>query len=82
MKKIRKLEIEQHEEIAAWLTHPMKSKMSCLIPNTYGRSSKAGRLAFRLYNLVNDLKSEMENMAYKDGWKESATSIYYPQPKE
>jgi hypothetical protein len=78
MKKKKKLTLEEHQKIAAWLTDPIVLRMACDIPNTYGKTSRAGRFARKMSDAVMHLRSEMENMAYTDGHSDVATDLYYP----
>jgi hypothetical protein len=78
MKKNKQMTLEQHQKIAAWLTDPIVIRMACDIPNTYGKTSRAGRFARKMADTVMHLKSEMENMAYADGHSDVATDLYYP----
>ena len=78
MQKKKQLTLEEHQKIAAWLADPIAFRMACDIPNTYGKTSRAGRCARKMIDAVINLKSEMENMAYADGHSDVATSLYYP----
>jgi hypothetical protein len=78
MKKNKKLTLEQHQKISAWLTDPIVIRMACDIPNTYGKTSRAGRFARKISHTIMLLKNDMENMAYADGYSNVATDLYYP----
>lgn len=78
MKKNKQMTLEQHQKIAAWLTDSIAIRMACDIPNTYGKTSRAGRYAQKIYNEVMILRSEMEKMAHADGHPDVATDLYYP----
>ena len=70
--------LEQHQKIAEWLTDPTIDRViSCDIPNTYGVSSRTGKVARRLYETVMSLRSEMEGRALDNGHR-NATDLYYP----
>ena len=79
--KQKQMTLEQHEKVAAWLTDPVVIRLICDIPNTYGKTSRAGRFARKMADAVMHLKSEMENMAYADGHSDVATGLYYPSDK-
>lgn len=74
--------LQEHKKIAEWLTSPVVMMINCHIPNTYGKTSWAGKYARKMSDSIKSLKSEMEGMAYKDGFADVATDIYYPQPSE
>lgn len=78
MKKIP-LTLQDHTKIAAWLTQPIVPQMFCDIINAYGRGSRAARLARKLENTVQHLRSEMEERALADGYRKEAMGLYYPQ---
>jgi len=82
MKKNKQMTLEQHQKIAAWLTDSIAIRMACDIPNTYGKTSRAGRYAQKIYNEVMILRSEMEKMAHADGHPDVATDLYYPANAE
>ncbi len=82
IKKKKQLTVEQHQRIAKFMTDPIVIGMSCDIPNAYGKRSRAGRYARKLYDTVTDLRYEMEHLAYKDGHAEVATELYYPANNE
>ena len=78
MKKNRKLTLDQHRGIAEIVTNQRIMQMACDIPNTYGKTTKVARLAKAFSKTALSLQCEMENMAYKDGFSDVATDIYYP----
>ena len=79
-KKNKTLPIEKHQEIASILRGKVIRNLLMDIPNTYGTSSRVGKLSQRAYRLIMDMTSEMESMCYKDGFSEQATNIYYGPP--
>lgn len=78
MKTKKRLTLSQHEAIAVILKDPLIVRMSCDIQNTYGRTSRAGRLVRKYADAAMHLRSEMENMCFKDGHSGQAQDIYYP----
>jgi hypothetical protein len=78
MKNKTPLPIETHQEIAAIVSSRKIVPLVCEIINHYGKTSAAAKMAVRLERAAIALKSEMENQAYRDGYGERATEIYYP----
>jgi hypothetical protein len=79
MKKTRKrMTIEEHRKIGAWINDPTLRLISCDVANNYGKTSRSGKYARKLADLIIQLKSSMESDAYTDGHQTEATAIYYP----
>jgi hypothetical protein len=78
MKKRKPMTIEQHRRIGAWINDPVFKFISCAVPNNYGKTSRSGKCARKLYDLMIQFKSSMESDAYADNHSEEATEIYYP----
>lgn len=71
------LTIEDHRSLAALLRDPRIIRASCDIPNHCGTSSRAGKLARRIYDLTSELKSELEMRLATDHPAADHTGIYY-----
>ena len=82
MKK-KKLTIEEHKEIGKHLKEIREYliNLSCTVPNTYGKTSSAGKLACKLFENVDALRSVMENQCFRDCPGEADTDVYYPANK-
>ena len=67
MKK-KKLTSDEHKQLGANLQNMIGCmiKISCDIPNTYGKTSKVGRQAVRVYDGLQHLRNIMENQMFKD----------------
>jgi len=78
MKTKKRLMLSQHEAISAILKDPLIVYMSCDIQNAYGSTSRAARLVRKYANAAMHLRSEMENMCFKDGYSGQAQNLYYP----
>jgi hypothetical protein len=79
MKKTRKrMTIEEHRKIGAWINDPTLRLISCNVANNYGKTSQSAKYARKLADLIIQLKSSMESDAYADGHQTEATAIYYP----
>lgn len=79
MKLPKKLTIEDHQRIGAELKriHKYMATLSCKIPNTYGKTSRVGKQAARVYDAINQLRNVMENQLYVDYPVDAYTGIYY-----
>ena len=71
----RKLTLDQHAEIGRVLKEV--KGLYCLIANSVKKSSRLNRLNFTTYKNISLLISEMENKAFRDGFSDVATDIYY-----
>jgi phage gp36-like protein len=78
MKPKQKLTLEQHQQFAAYLRDPILMRMCCDIPNTYGTTSKVGKQAHKLYEITRRLISDMDNIAWNEGYTGSDADLYYP----
>lgn len=77
--KTKQLTEDQHKEIARWVTSPAHTThLAVLIPTTYGKTSKAGRLANKAYDALSKLRAEMDNRCVSDVPTDDAIRIYYP----
>jgi hypothetical protein len=79
MKKT-KLTLDEHREIGKRLNQIYQELQSlgCLIPNTYGKTSRAGRLAGKAGDAVSNLRCELDDQFYRDfPQKADLTRAYY-----
>ena len=84
MKPPKKLTIEEHREIGAELKSIRKYliALSCKIPNTYGKTSRAGKQSVRAYEGINQLRNVMENQMFVDCQGDCDTGIYYGEDSQ
>lgn len=76
MKKNRHMTLEEHKAIAEFLRNPIALKMRCDIPNALGKTSPAARAVVKFEKARQQLRSLMEEAAYKHG--HVGIDIYYP----
>ena len=69
------LTLEQHAEIGKSLN--ATRLLYCMIANSVKKSSRVSRLNRTVCKNIESLISEMENKAYRDGFSDVATDIYY-----
>jgi len=79
MKRTKKMTKQEHREIGAELKKIRKSMMalSCKIPNTYGKTSLAGKQATKAYYAIESLRNLMDRQLGVDCGAEFETGIYY-----
>jgi hypothetical protein len=79
MKLPKKLTIEEHRVIGAELKliRQYLITLSCKIPNTYGKTSRVGKQAVRVYEGIDHLRNVMENQMFVDCPGDGDTGIYY-----
>lgn len=83
MKK-KRLELTDHQRIGADLKE-IYSKLidlSCLIPNTYGITSRVGKSADKAYKAILNLRCVMEDQFYADCGRNATLDVYYGEQKE
>lgn len=69
------LTLEQHAEIGKSLR--AVRGLYCLIANSVKKSSRLSRVNRTVYKNLEQLIGEMEAKAYRDGFPDVATDIYY-----
>lgn len=69
------LTLEQHAQIGKVLNE--LNGLYCLIANSVKKSSRLSRLNRTVNKNIQELISEMEDKAYRDGFSHIATDIYY-----
>lgn len=70
--------LEDHAKYASLITDFRFIEYACLLSNAYGRTSRASRLANKIYDLTLALRSELEDRCLADGFREQAINLYYP----
>jgi len=75
--KRKPLTIQEHREIADLLRDKRFSPYICNIMNKCGRSSRAGRYASKLSEVLMHLKSDLENDLATHHPEADHTGIYY-----
>lgn len=80
----QKLTFAEHQAIGlelkrvrAYLMH-----LSCLLPNTYGKTSRVGKLSRRAYDVLIPLRSELEDQMYLDCPGDGDSFVYYGSATE
>lgn len=78
-----KLTMQEHEQLGEELKYLNEYfiNLSNRIAKAYGVSKKSSKTAFKVYDLISRLKSEMEEHCYKDYPKKAHTDIYYGKSK-
>ena len=77
--KKAKLTIEQHEQLGLQIK-PFKDFMchvSVELSNRYGKTSRQAKLACVAWEKLGQLKSALEDCAFKDHPNEATTDLYY-----
>ncbi len=81
--KTTKLTVEEHCKTGRRL-HEIYHELltlSCLIPNTYGKTSKPGKLAQKAAQAVDKMRCELDDQFYRDHPKDADSfESYYFSP--
>jgi hypothetical protein len=77
--KRKNLTLLEHQELGIKLKAAREILMeaSCKIPNTYGKTSKLGKMALRPLHCLDLLKSELDSQVFRDYPNLADSSIYY-----
>lgn len=71
-----KLTREQHKKIGAFLNSDRKCEVGMLVLNVKGTHSDLTKKWMKLSDLMSEIRSEMEDVCFAEGY-EDATSLYY-----
>jgi hypothetical protein len=80
---VKKLTMAEHQELGRQISEvrAILIKAACALPNTYGKTSRVGRLARRAFETLQNLQCELDDQVFRDHPKDGATHIYYPFPQ-
>jgi len=80
---VKKLTMAEHQELGRQISEvrAILIKAACALPNTYGKTSRVGRLAKRAFETLQNLQCELDDQMFRDHPKDGATHIYYPFPE-
>ena len=80
---VKKLTMAEHQELGRQISEvrAILIKAACALPNTYGKTSRVGRLARRAFETLQNLQCELDDQVFRDHPKDGATHIYYPFPE-
>jgi hypothetical protein len=80
---VKKLTMAEHQELGRQISEvrAILIKAACALPNTYGKTSRVGRLARRAFETLQNLQCELDDRVFRDHPKDGATHIYYPFPQ-
>jgi hypothetical protein len=79
------LTIQRHKEIGARLSEirDWLVSLSCEVQNTYGKTSRPGRLAEQALLSISRLRHQLDEQCYRDCPKEKDTiHFYYPNAQK
>lgn len=76
------LAIEQHKQLGAWINSQARIMVVVDVINAVGISSPRGKRFMKASNMIERLRSDLEDLAFSEGHGDIATSIYYPRTGE
>jgi hypothetical protein len=74
-----KFTLDQHEKLGLQIK-PFKDflcSVSCELANRYGKTSRQAKLAHQAFNKMTELKSALEDCAFRDHPNGASTDLYY-----